>query len=94
MFKKVILALAAGATLAAASTGASAHGSWAFDDPYWKQALDRSGEPSVFDRFAAGPRDTMTDATVEFRFTDDGYVTAIEAEKSRLDSAGFPQYTN
>jgi hypothetical protein len=94
MFKKLVLTLAAGATLAAASTGAFAHGSFAFDDPYWQKALDRSGEPSVFARFAAGPRDTMTDAIVEFRLTDDGYAAANEAEKSRLDSAGFPQYNN
>jgi hypothetical protein len=94
MFKKLVLTLAAGAALVAASTGAFAHGSFAFDDPYWQRALDRSGEPSVFDRFAAGPRDTMTDAIVEFRLTDDGYAAASEAEKARLDSAGFPQYVN
>jgi len=94
MFKKLVLTLAIGATLAAASTGAFAHGSFAFDDPYWKQQLDRSGEPSVFARVAAGPRDTMTDAIGESRLTGDGYAAANEAEKSRLDSAGFPQYVN
>ncbi len=36
----------------------------------------------------------MTDATVEFRATDDGIAAANEAEKSRLDNAGFPQYVN
>jgi hypothetical protein len=92
MFKKLTLTLVAGAALTAASTAAFAQ--WAFDNPYWKQQLDRSGEPSVFDQFAGGPRDTKTDATVELRLTDDGRVTAIEAEKARRDSAGFPQYTN
>jgi len=90
MFKKLVLTLA----LAAASTTAFAHGSFAFDDPYWKQQLDRSSEPSVFALFAAGPRDTITDVIVEFRATDAGIAAANEAEKSRLDSAGFPQYVN
>jgi hypothetical protein len=94
MFKKLVLTLAAGAALTAASTTAFANGSFAFDDPYWKQQLDRSSEPSVFALFAAGPRDTMTDAIVEFRATDAGIAAANEAEKSRLDSAGFPQYLN
>jgi len=92
MFKKLVLTLAAGATLAAASTAAFAQ--WAFDDPYWKRQLDRSNQPSVSSQLAAGPRDTMTDAIVEFRVTDAGYAAANESEKSRLDSAGFPQYVN
>jgi len=90
--KKFVMTLAAGAALAAASTAAFSQ--WAFDDPYWKKALDRSGEPTVFDRFAAGPRDTVTDAGIEFRLTDDGVAAANEAEKARLDAAGFPQYNN
>jgi len=92
--KKFVMTLAAGAALAAAATTAVAHGGWAFDDPYWKKALDRSGEPTVFDRFAAGPRDTLTDAGIEFRLSDDGVAAANEAEKARLEAAGFPQYNN
>ena len=87
MFKKLVLTLA----LTAASTTAFAQ--WAFDDPYWKKALDRSNQPSVSSQLAAGPRDTMTDA-IEFRLTDDGYAAANEAEKARRDAAGFPQYVN
>jgi hypothetical protein len=88
MFKKLALTLA----LTAASTTAFAQ--WAFDDPYWKKALDRSNQPSVFSQLAAGSRDTITDAIVDFRVTDDGYAAANEAEKARRDAAGFPQYVN
>ncbi len=88
MFKKLVLTLA----LTAASTTAFAQ--WAFDDPYWKKALDRSDQPSVFSQLAAGPRDTMTDAIVEFRVTDGGFAAASEVEKAQRDAAGFPQYVN
>jgi hypothetical protein len=94
MLKKLAITLAVGAALAGTGTTALAHGGWAFDDPYWKKALDRSGQPTVFDRLAAGPRATMTDAGAEFRFTDDGIAAANEAEKARLNTAGFPQYNN
>lgn len=89
MLKKLVLTLATGAALAGAGTTALAQ--WAFDDPYWKQALDRSSEPS---RMAAAPRETVTDAGIELRFTDSGRATAIEADKARLNDAGFPQYNN
>ncbi len=93
MFKKLVLTLAAGAALAGTGT-ALAHGSWAFDDPYWQKALDRSSQPSVFAQLAAGPSTTLTDAIGEFRLTDSGYAGANEAEKAQRDAAGFPQYNN
>jgi hypothetical protein len=92
--KKFVMTLVAGAALAASATTAVAHGSWSFDDPYWQKALDRSGEPTVFDRFAAAVSDTKIDAGIEFRLTDDGVAAANEAEKARLNDAGFPQYNN
>ncbi len=93
MLKRLVLAAAAGAALATAGTPALAHGSFAFEDPYWQQQLVRSGEANVFGPFAAAPRGTMTDARGEARAAEAGLAAAIEAEKARLDRAGFPQYT-
>jgi hypothetical protein len=92
MVKKLVLTVAAG--LALGATGAFADNNYVFDDPYWKQQLDRSGGASLFAQFAAGLRNTMTDASGEARAADAGYAAAIEAEKARLDAAGFPQYAN
>lgn len=99
MLKKLVVTLVAGVALAGSATTTIAHGSWAFDDPYWRGQLDRTNEPSSLgsrgaSRYAAGARDTLTDAAGESRPSGAGFVTQNEAERARLDRAGFPQYTN
>jgi hypothetical protein len=98
MLRKLVVTLVAGAALAGSATTALAHGGWAFDDPYWKQQLDRPNERSSVgsrgaDRYATVTGDTLTDAGGESRPGGPGFVAENEAEKARLNRAGFPQYT-
>jgi hypothetical protein len=88
--KRIAIALA----LAALASPALANGDWAFNDPYWKQQLSRTGKPTAPARVAAGPQATMIDAGAESRAGGTGHSVGLEAEHSKLERAGFPQYTN
>src|SRR5215475_9102208 len=81
--KRTLIALALGLGLANA---ALADG-YVFDEPYWKQALDRSATPTVV---AASPRTTLSDAAIDTN--GNGFIAESEAEKARLERGGFPQY--
>jgi hypothetical protein len=74
--------------------------SWAFDDPYWKEQLSRRPATDVQSaaQYAQRSTGTMTDATAapqDVRKPTDRaaqLVESVEAERHRLDDAGFPQY--
>jgi hypothetical protein len=80
---------------------------WWGDDPYWKQSLGATSSSAVAERdsqsqplqYAQRPSETMTDAG-SYRERartprDDGaaLVEGVEAERHRLERAGFPQYS-
>jgi len=97
MSRKLVLTLASAALLAGTGSPVFAHGDWTFDNSYWKQQLNRDGERNTLGKlesgpFAVGPRETMNDAGSESRAAGTGFATANEAEKVRLDAAGFSQY--
>ncbi len=95
MFKKLVLTLAAGAALAGAGTTALAQATWSFELPDFQLQRDRSTEDrcteaSAFSRFAAGPRETMTDASGEARAADVDAAT----EAARFGAVFSPLYAN
>lgn len=97
MSKKFVLTLASAALLAGTASAVLAHGSWAFDDPYWKQQLKHEDGRNTlgklgFGPFAAAPSETVSDAKSESHADYTSFESAIEAEKARLNAAGFPQY--
>jgi len=97
MLKHFAITMTAATVFATTASTAVAHGSWAFDDPYWKQQLQQeqvTNRSSLRDAgpFAAAPRDTVTDAAGESSPEANAWVEWNQVEKRRRNAAGFPQY--
>jgi hypothetical protein len=94
MLKRTLLTTALAALIAAHAAPTLAS-EWAFDDPYWKaNEVIRSVPTQFADRTTDVKTDAAPFAVESDRATGTQIVVGAEAQKARLDRAGFPQYSN